>query len=72
MHRAESIHPGQTDPDDEFVCSYIDSMSIEDDYTDGNLSAAYVAYKRFKEENPWVTHANIKTECASAEVWLVV
>eukprot|EP00966_Prymnesium_polylepis_P294025 6790672-Prymnesium_polylepis.1 len=45
-------------------------MAIDEAYADRNLSAAYVAFKRFKEENPWVTHANIKTECASAEVWL--
>lgn len=72
LHRAEGCQPGKTQPGDEFVCSYIDPLSIHEAYTDRNLSAAYVAYKRFKEENPWVTHANIKTECASAEVWLVV
>eukprot|EP00326_Haptolina_ericina_P022963 CAMPEP_0181186328 /NCGR_PEP_ID=MMETSP1096-20121128/9976_1 /TAXON_ID=156174 ORGANISM="Chrysochromulina ericina, Strain CCMP281" /NCGR_SAMPLE_ID=MMETSP1096 /ASSEMBLY_ACC=CAM_ASM_000453 /LENGTH=343 /DNA_ID=CAMNT_0023275219 /DNA_START=148 /DNA_END=1180 /DNA_ORIENTATION=+ len=70
LHRAAEQHPGSTKPTDTFVLSYIDSMAIDEDKADANLSAAYVAYKRFKEENPWVTHAEVKTELASAEVWL--
>ncbi|KAL1511946.1 hypothetical protein AB1Y20_005226 [Prymnesium parvum] len=72
LHRSDHFRPRKTLPQHEFVCTYIDSMMINATFADRDLSASYVAYKRFKELHPWATHANIKTELASADVWVVI
>eukprot|EP00324_Dicrateria_rotunda_P010586 CAMPEP_0206173510 /NCGR_PEP_ID=MMETSP1474-20131121/49141_1 /ASSEMBLY_ACC=CAM_ASM_001110 /TAXON_ID=97495 /ORGANISM="Imantonia sp., Strain RCC918" /LENGTH=224 /DNA_ID=CAMNT_0053582417 /DNA_START=20 /DNA_END=690 /DNA_ORIENTATION=+ len=46
IHRAVDPNDESLLSIDEYVCSYIDAMSIAPSFADANLSASYVAYKR--------------------------
>lgn len=56
---------GESTAEGEYVASYVDAM-MDDKKEDGfaTLSAIYLALKAYKEENPHITHAAVKTDGA--------